>query len=155
MLRKIQKALRFTIVGAIAFGFAGLVLGFIHTREPEEWMMWAAGFALIGAFAGIALAFLLGKYRMMLKLALLGAIAGALSYFLIIYQSEMETWLQLTILGLLAGALSGFIISMYDTGKSKAEVKKLPAENKIPCDACGHMVGENDRFCSGCGAEFE
>jgi len=146
MILKIQKVLRFTIFSGLGFGLAGLVLGFMHTSE-DAWM-WLLGFGLIGAFAGGLLAFATGKTGMLFKLILAGAAVGALSQYLI-STSEFEPWLQMTIMGVLFGAFFGMAISLFDSEK-----KKKP-EKTYECEECGQKIGKNDRFCAGCGTEFE
>ncbi|MDD4230370.1 MAG: zinc ribbon domain-containing protein [Dehalococcoidales bacterium] len=146
MIAKIQKVLRYLIFCAIGFGVVGAVLGLMHNSE-DEWM-WFIGFALIGAFSGAALALVTGRYKMLFKLILVGAAVGAISRYLI-SSAEIEQWLQMTILGALFGAFAGVVIALLDKGKKPAPVKTFE------CDECGRMVGKDDKFCPGCGTEFE
>jgi len=146
MIARFQKLLRFTLFSAFGFGIAGTILGFMHTSE-DEWM-WLLGFAAIGAISGAALSLIIGKYYMLLKLVVAGAAIGALSRWLT-STSDLETWLQMTIMGLLAGVFVGLIIGLFDTEKKK------PPKPKWQCEDCGSEIRQSDRFCPGCGAEFE
>lgn len=152
MIAKIQKMLRYTVFCALGFGVAGAVLGFIHTTE-DEWM-WLAGFGLIGGFVGAALALVTGKYKMLLKLVVSGALVGALSQWMI-SSSDIEPWLQMTILGALFGAFVGIVISLFEKDKKPPKEAKTVKEKTFECDECGQMVRESDNFCPGCGIEFE
>ncbi|MDD5604611.1 MAG: zinc ribbon domain-containing protein [Dehalococcoidales bacterium] len=148
MVARIQKILRYTVFFTLGFAVAGAILGFMLSSQDEREWIWIAGFALIGGFAGAAIALVTGRYKMLFKLVVAGAIVGALSQWMII-ASVAEEWLQMTISGAVFGAFAGISIPMLE------REKKLPVEKTFECDECGRKVGKDDKFCAGCGTEFE
>ena len=149
MLRRIRKILKYTLFSSIGFGFVGLVMGLMHNTDngADSWL-WVAGFTFIGAFAGGGLAFVIGHYKKIPRLMLSGALAGALTWWLI-STSEIEPWLQMTALGFVAGAFLGLALGVFGGEKPK------PADKQWECDECGWKIGKNDNYCPGCGVEFE
>jgi RsiW-degrading membrane proteinase PrsW (M82 family) len=159
MIARAIKVLKFAVVCAMGFAIAGAVLGLMHTTE-SEWM-WYGGFALIGAFAGVGLALVTGRFKKLIQLLLAGAVVGAASWYMV-STSGSELWLQLTIIGALFGAFTGIVLALMDKEKKPAVEKNAPKAaaveppaKKFECDECGHMVGEDDNFCASCGTEFE
>ncbi len=152
MIRRIQKILRYTLFSAVGFGFAGMILGVMHTTE-DDWM-WLVGFAIIGGFIGAGFGFVIGQYKKIIKLLLSGAVAGALTWWLI-STSDFEDWLQMAILGLVAGAFLGAALGIFSGESKKTEVKYKEIERPWECDECGAAIGEEDNYCPSCGEEFE
>ncbi len=146
--------LRYALFSAVAFAFAGMMLGFMHDSE-EPWL-WYTGFTLIGAFAGAGFAFIIGRRKQIIKLFFAGALAGLLTWWLI-STSEYDTWIQMTILGAVAGAFLGLAFGMLGGEKQKPPQKPVekPVETPWECDECGWKISKDDNFCPGCGVEFE
>ena len=146
MFFKINRIIKFSLLGIVGFGVSGAILGYIHTTE-NSWL-WLLGFAAIGIAGGITLGFILGGRKTAKNLAMFGAIAGVLGGFLI-SNSSYEPWLQMTIIGIVIGIVIGIAFALLEAGDMKSTGKELY------CSECKRKIGKNDNYCSNCGLEFE
>lgn len=146
MFSKMNRIIKFSLLGTIGFGIGGAILGYIHTTE-NSWL-WLLGFAAIGVAGGATLGFILGDRKKALNLAMFGAIAGVLSGFFV-SNSDYEPWLQMTIVGIVVGILLGVAFALLETGEKKS------TDKMFSCGECGTKIDKNDNYCPNCGVEFE
>ena len=97
MFSKMNRIIKFSLIGIAGFGIGGAILGYIHTTE-NSWL-WLLGFAGIGVAGGTTLGFILGGRKTALNLAMFGAIAGVFGGFFV-SSSDYKPWLQMAIIGI-------------------------------------------------------
>lgn len=146
MFFKMESTVKYSLLGIIGFGIGAAILGYIHTIE-SSWA-WLLGFTTIGGVWGITFGFILGDARTAQKLAMFGAIAGALGAFFTV-NSDYSIWLQITIVGIVVGIVLGIAFAMLETRDKKSSGKKLY------CSECASRIDENDNYCCNCGLKFE
>lgn len=146
MFSKMNRIIKYSLLGILGFGIGGAILGYVHTTE-NSWL-WLLGFTAIGVVVSIALGFILGGRKTAQKLAIFGAIAGVLGGFFV-STSGYEPWLQMTIVGIVVGIVLGIAFAILETGDNKSTGKELY------CSDCNSKIGKNDNYCSNCGLEFE
>ena len=146
MFLKINRIIRFSLLGIVGFGISGAILGYIHTTD-DSWL-WLLGFAVIGIVGGVTLGFILGGRKTAQNLAMFGAIAGVLGGFFV-SNSDYEPWLQMAIIGIVFGLFIGVAFALLETGNMKSTGKELY------CSECNCKIGKNDNYCPNCGLEFE
>ncbi|UCG55060.1 MAG: zinc ribbon domain-containing protein [Dehalococcoidia bacterium] len=146
MLLKTKAIIKHSLLGTIGFGICAAILGYIHTTE-NSWA-WLLGFTAMGTIGGVTLGYILGNGKTAQRLAMFGAIAGALGAVLT-SNSDYEIWLQITIIGVIVGIILGVAFALLETRDSKSSGKELY------CSECDHQIDKNDNYCSNCGANFE
>jgi len=146
MFYKMNRIIRFSLLGIVGFGISGAILGYIHTTD-DSWL-WLLGFAAIGITGGVTLGFILGGRKTAQNLAMFGAIAGVLGGFFI-SNSDYEPWLQMTIIGIVVGIAMGFAFAQMELGNKKSNSKEFY------CSECRSNIGKNDNYCPNCGLKFE
>jgi len=146
MFSKMNKIIKFSLLGALGFGIAGAVFGYIQTNE-DGWF-WILGLAFIGLIGGATIGFTLGGRKKASNFAIFGTIAGVVGGY-ITNNSDFEPWLQMAIIGLVFGVTLGAVIAMWEKGKGKSD------DRELVCDECNGKVGKKDKFCPNCGVEFE
>jgi hypothetical protein len=146
MFNKLQRIIIFSLLGALAFGSGGAILGYIQTIE-NSWI-WLLGLAGIGLIAGATLGFLSGGRKNISSLGILGVVAGLIvGYFT--YNPSYETWLKLAIIGLVLGIIIGISFVSSGTGERSYNNRNLR------CSECKGKASKNDKYCPNCGAEFD
>jgi len=146
MFSKMNRLVKYSLLGIVGFGIGGAILGYIHTTE-NSWL-WLLGFTAIGVVVGATLGFILGGRKAARKLAMFGAIAGVLGGFFV-SSSDYEPWLQMTVIGIVIGMVLGIAFALLETGDKKSTGKELY------CGECDGKISKNDNYCPNCGAEFE
>ena len=146
MFSRLNRLIKFSLLGIVGFGIGGAILGYIHTTE-NSWL-WLLGFAAIGVAGGVTLGFILGGRKTALNLAMFGAIAGVLGGFFV-SNSDYEPWLQMTIIGIVVGIVFGIAFAILETGDKRSTGKELY------CSECNSKIGKNDNYCPNCGLKFE
>ena len=146
MFSKLNRIIKFSLLGILGFGTAGAILGYIQTTE-NSWL-WLLGFAVIGLVGGATLGFILGGRKRAFNLAFFGAIAGVVGGFFT-SNSDYEPWLQMAIIGVIAGIVFGVAFALLETGERKS------TDRELRCEECNSKVGKNDKYCPNCGVKFE
>lgn len=146
MFSKMNRIIKFSLLGIVGFGIGGAILGYIHTTE-NSWL-WLLGIAGIGVTGGATLGFILGGRKTAKNLAMFGAIAGVLGGFFV-SNSDYEPWLQMTIIGIVFGIVLGVAFALLEKGDKKSTGKELY------CGECNGKIGKKDKYCPNCGVEFE
>lgn len=146
MFSKMNRIIKFSLLGALGFGAGGAILGYIQTTE-DSWL-WLLGLAAIGLIGGATIGFILGGRKKVTNLAVFGALAGIIGGFLT-NNSEYEPWLQMAIIGLIVGIVFGVVFALLETGKIKS------TDRELHCGECDSKIGKNDNYCPNCGVEFE
>jgi ABC-type multidrug transport system permease subunit len=145
MFSKMNKIIKFSLLGIIGFGISGAILGYIHGTE-NSWL-WLLGFAAIGIIGGVTLGFIIGGRKAAQNLAMFGAIAGVLGGFFV-SNSEYEPWIQMSIIGVVIGIVFAIAFSMLETGNRSTG-------KELFCSECDSKIGKNDNYCPNCGLRFE
>lgn len=146
MFSKVNRIIKFSLLGVFGFGIGGVILGYIHTTE-NGWL-WLLGLAVIGILGGATLGFFLGGRKKAYNLAFFGAIAGVIGGFFI-GDSNFEPLLQMTIVGVVVGIVLGVAFAILETGEGKSTGRGYI------CGDCNGRIGRDDNYCPNCGAEFE
>jgi hypothetical protein len=146
MFSKLNRIIKFSLLGAIGFGAGGAILGYIRITE-ESWF-WVLGLAAIGVVVAATLGFFLGGWKKASNLAIYGAIAGVVGGYLT-SSSDFEPWLQMAIVGLIFGITLGVAFAMLETRERKSN------DRELRCGECNSKIGKNDKYCPNCGIEFE
>jgi uncharacterized membrane protein YccC len=146
MFSKMNRIIKFSLLGMVGFGISGAILGYIHTTE-DGWLR-ILGFTAIGVAGGVTLGFILGGRKTAQNLAMFGAIAGVLCGFFV-SSSDYELWLQMTIIGVVVGIVLGVAFALLEMGDKRSTGKELY------CSECGSKIGKNDNYCPNCGVKFE
>lgn len=145
MLLKAKAIIKYSLLGIIGFGICAAILGYIHTTD-NSWF-WLLGFTAMGTIGGVTLGYILGNGKTAQRLAMFGAIAGALGAFLT-NNSDYEIWLKITIIGVIVGIVLGVAFALLETKESKS------SGGDLYCSECNHKIDKNDNYCSNCGAKF-
>jgi len=146
MFSKLNRIIKFSLLGVLGFGIGGAIFGYIQTTE-NSWL-WLLGLATIGLVGGATLGFILGNKKKASNLAVLGAIAGVISGYITI-DSDFEPWLQMAIIGIIFGIVLGAAFALLEMGERKSN------DRELRCGECNNKVGKNDKYCPNCGLEFE
>jgi uncharacterized membrane protein YeaQ/YmgE (transglycosylase-associated protein family) len=146
MFSKMNKIIKFSLLGALGFGIGGAVFGYIQTNE-DGWF-WILGLAFIGLIGGATIGFILDGRKKASNFAIFGTIAGVVGGY-ITNNSDFEPWLKMAIIGLVFGVMFGAVIATWEKGKGKSD------DRELRCDKCNGKVGKKDKFCPNCGVEFE
>lgn len=146
MFSKLNRIIKFSLLGILGFGAGGAILGYIQTTE-NSWL-WLLGLAVIGLVGGVTLGFILGGRKKVSRLAIFGAIAGIVGGFFT-SNSDYEPWLKMAIIGVIVGIVFGIAFALAETGERKS------IDRELRCGECNSKVGKKDNYCPNCGVEFE